>query len=32
MRNVDQRRSVSRDAISRLVCAAEDTVTPKRRV
>ena len=32
MRNVDQRRSVSRDAISRLVCAAEDTVTPKRRL
>ena len=32
MRNVDQRRSVSWDAISRLVCAAEDTVTPKRRL
>ena len=32
MWNVDQRRSVSRDAISCLVCAAEDTVTPKRRL
>lgn len=32
MWNADQRRSVSRDAISCLVCAAEDTVTPKRRL
>jgi hypothetical protein len=32
MRNIDQRRSVGWNAISCLVCAAKDTVTPKRRL